>query len=130
MPSLRDVENPENDLSSEVISADGVSLGRHFRYNRSQVSYDELPDELVATLLTSEDHRFYEHSSLDLRSYLRVIKGIVTFSAQGGGSTLTQQTAKNLFSTRGDELQGTLLTRSFRNNFQMKKSEITHAIIV
>ena len=58
MPSLRDIENPENDLSSELISADGVSLGRYFRYNRSQVSYDELSKDLINTLLYSEDHRF------------------------------------------------------------------------
>src|SRR5690349_4016221 len=71
MPDLRAIENPENDLSSEVISADGVSLGRYFRYNRSQIRYDELPPMLVKTLVISEDHRFFEHSGMDLRSYLR-----------------------------------------------------------
>src|SRR5689334_19103221 len=58
MPSLREIENPENDLSSEIISGDGVSLGRYFRYNRSQVTYAELSPDLVNTLLYSEDHRF------------------------------------------------------------------------
>jgi penicillin-binding protein 1A len=108
MPSLKAVENPENDLSSEVISSDGVSLGRFFTYNRSQISYDELPPVLVKTLLISEDHRFYDHSGMDFWSYTRVIWGIITFDAQGGGSTLTQQTAKNLFNTRQEELQGKL----------------------
>lgn len=108
MPGLRDVENPENDLSSEVISADGIVLGRYFRYNRSQVTYDQLPSNLVKTLIISEDHRFHDHSGMDFISYLRVVWGIVTFDSQGGGSTLTQQTAKNLFSTRGDELRGRL----------------------
>ncbi len=51
MPSLKAIENPENDLSSELISSDGVSLGRYFRYNRSQVTYDQLSDDLVNTLL-------------------------------------------------------------------------------
>lgn len=111
MPSLKDIENPENDLSTEVISADGVSLGSYFRYNRSQVSYDELAPVLVNTLLSSEDHRFYEHSGIDLRSWFRAVKGILTFSSQGGGSTLSQQTAKNLFSTRG-ELRGRLANQS------------------
>ncbi|MDZ7650836.1 MAG: hypothetical protein U5K54_28905 [Cytophagales bacterium] len=60
MPSLNEVENPENDLSSEIISADGVSLGRYFSYNRSQVHFDELSEDLVNTLIISEDHRFYE----------------------------------------------------------------------
>lgn len=108
MPTLKDIENPKNDLSSELISSDGVSLGRFFRFHRSAVSYDELSPELVKTLIVSEDIRFYEHSGMDLRSYLRVIAGILTFSKQGGGSTLTQQTAKNLFRTREAELQGKL----------------------
>lgn len=103
MPSLREIENPENDLSSEIISADGVSLGRYFRYNRSQVRYAQLSPELVNTLLISEDHRFYQHSGLDLPAYLRVIKGLVTFSSAGGGSTLTQQCAKNLFTQNTDK---------------------------
>jgi penicillin-binding protein 1A len=106
MPSLTAIQNPENDLSSEVISADGVSLGRYFRYNRSQVRYEDLPPALVRTLVISEDHRFYDHSGMDFFSYLRVVYGLVTFNPQGGGSTLTQQTAKNLFRTREEELQG------------------------
>lgn len=108
MPSFAAIENPENDLSSEVISSDGVSLGRYFRYNRSQIQYDELSRDLVNTLLLSEDHRFYEHAGMDLWAYFRVLAGIITLQPQGGGSTITQQTAKNLFRTRGNELQGKL----------------------
>ncbi|HCW06096.1 MAG TPA: transglycosylase [Cytophagales bacterium] len=103
MPSIREVENPENDLSSEIISADGVSLGSYFRYNRSQVHYHELSPELVNTLLISEDHRFYQHSGLDLPAFFRVIKGLLTFSKSGGGSTLTQQLAKNLYTQNTDK---------------------------
>jgi len=102
MPSLKEIENPENDLSSEIISADGVSLGRYFRYNRSQVSYDELSPDLVNTLLYSEDHRFYDHSGMDFMAFVRVLKGIVLLSPEGGGSTITQQLAKNLF-TKNEE---------------------------
>jgi penicillin-binding protein 1A len=102
MPSLIEIENPENDLSSELISSDGVSLGRYFRYNRSQVHYDELSTDLVNTLLISEDHRFYNHSGLDFQAFLRVIYGAVTFNPQGGGSTITQQLAKNLFTMNVD----------------------------
>jgi penicillin-binding protein 1A len=108
MPTLKDIENPQNDLSSEVVSADGVSLGRFIRYNRSQVTYEELPEVIVKTLIISEDHRFYEHSGMDLWSYLRVVYGVITLNNQGGGSTLTQQTAKNLFRTREEELRGKL----------------------
>lgn len=105
MPSLKAIENPENDLSSELISADSVSLGRYFRYNRSQVTYEQLSPDLVNTLLLSEDHRFYEHSGLDFWAYPRVIVGLLTFQNQGGGSTITQQLAKNLY-TLNPELDG------------------------
>lgn len=103
MPSLLAIENPENDLSSEIISADGVSLGRYFRYNRSQVMFHELSPDLVNTLIYSEDHRFYQHSGMDFIAYLRVAKGLLTFSPAGGGSTITQQLAKNLY-TQNPEL--------------------------
>jgi penicillin-binding protein 1A len=103
MPSLKAIENPENDLSSEIISADGVSLGRYFRYNRSQVTFDELSPDLVNTLIYSEDHRFYQHSGMDFIAYLRVAKGLLTLSPAGGGSTITQQLAKNLY-TQNPEL--------------------------
>lgn len=103
MPSIKEVENPENDLSSEIISADGVSLGRYFRFNRSQVTFDELSDDLVNTLLLSEDHRFYNHSGLDFKAYLRVIWGLITLNPAGGGSTITQQLAKNLYTRNPDK---------------------------
>jgi penicillin-binding protein 1A len=108
MPSLRDIENPKNDISSEVISSDGVSMGRYYRYNRSPVTFDDLSPHLVNTLLISEDHRFYQHSGMDVQAYIRVLFGLLTFQRKGGGSTLTQQTAKNLFRTREEELQGTI----------------------
>jgi penicillin-binding protein 1A len=107
MPSLKAIENPENDLSSELISADGVSLGRYFLYNRSQVSYQQLSPVLVNTLLISEDHRFRKHSGLDFQAFLRAISGAITFQSQGGGSTITQQLAKNLF-TLNPELEGSM----------------------
>ena len=107
MPSLKQIENPENDLSSELISADGVSLGRYFRFNRSQVTYEQLSPDLVNTLILSEDHRFYEHSGMDFWAYPRVLFGILTFNNKGGGSTITQQLAKNLY-TINPELDGHL----------------------
>ncbi len=102
MPSLKAIENPENDLSSEIISADGTSLGRYFRYNRSQASYYDLSPELVNTLILSEDHRFYQHSGMDFVAYLRVLSGILTLNPKGGGSTITQQLAKNLYTQNPD----------------------------
>lgn len=107
MPGYAAIENPENDLSSEVISADGVSLGRYFRYNRMQVGYNQLSPHLVNTLVLSEDHRFYNHAGMDFWAYPRVFWGLATFQNAGGGSTITQQLAKNLY-TLNPELDGDL----------------------
>jgi penicillin-binding protein 1A len=107
MPSLRALENPENDLSSELISSDGEVLGRYFRFNRSQVTYDDLSPELVNTLLSSEDHRFYQHSGIDFKGLMRAVVGKLTFNYAGGGSTITMQLAENLFRTM-TENQGSL----------------------
>ncbi|MDX1628011.1 MAG: transglycosylase domain-containing protein, partial [Fulvivirga sp.] len=102
MPSIKSLENPENDLSSELITSDGVSLGRYWRFNRSQVTYQELSPELVNTLLASEDHRFDEHSGIDLRGLGRAVVGVLTFQYAGGGSTITMQLAENLFKTMSE----------------------------
>ncbi len=105
MPSYSAVENPENDLSSDLIAADGVSLGRYLRYHRSQIHYHELSGNLVNTLLLSEDHRFYNHAGMDFLAFVRVTWGLITFNSAGGGSTITQQLAKNLY-TLNPEMDG------------------------
>ena len=99
LPSLSDLEKPKTDLSSELISADGVSLGKYFRKNRTAITYDELSPELISTLLVTEDYRFKEHSGIDLKALLRAVFGKLTFQFKGGGSTLTMQLAENLYGT-------------------------------
>ena len=99
LPSLQALERPDPDLSSELISADGVSLGKYFRKNRSPVTYDELSPELVNTLLVTEDIRFKDHSGIDLKGLLRAVFGKLTGSFRGGGSTITMQLAENLYET-------------------------------
>ncbi len=113
MPNYAAVENPKNDLSSELISSDGVSLGRYFLYmsNRSHADYEELSPFLIKALVLSEDHRFYEHAGMDFLAYPRVLWGILTFRNAGGGSTITQQLAKNLY-TLDPELDGKFATLS------------------
>lgn len=108
MPSITQLENPETDLSSTLYYANGEEMGKYFRSNRSQVNYDQLSDELKTTLVVSEDHRFYNHSGLDLIAYLRVVKGLLTFNLAGGGSTITQQLAKKLYSTRDEAMEGSI----------------------
>ncbi|SNS53944.1 penicillin-binding protein 1A [Ekhidna lutea] len=103
LPSLEALERPDPDLSSELMSADGVSLGKYFRKNRTPVTYEQLSPELVNTLLVTEDVRFKDHSGIDLKGLARAIIGKLTFSFQGGGSTLTMQLAENLFKTNTAE---------------------------
>jgi len=101
LPSLRALENPQNDEASELFSADNVSLGKYFRENRSPVEYEEISPNLINTLLASEDYRFEEHSGIDLRGMVRAgVYSVLLGKGQGGGSTLTHQLAKNLFRIR------------------------------
>jgi len=114
MPALKSIENPENDFSSELISADGISLGHYFLYDRGQVTYEDLPPHLIKTLIISEDHRFYDHSGMDFWAFIRVAKGLITFNPDGGGSTITQQLAKNLYTQNTETgLDGWLVTEVF-----------------
>lgn len=97
MPSFEELENPERNLASEVYSADGYLLGTYYIENRSDVDYSELPPHLVEALLATEDIRFRDHAGVDLKALGRVAYGLVSGNYSGGGSTLTQQLAKNLF---------------------------------
>jgi len=100
LPSYSQLENPKQNLSSLLYSTDGQILGSYYRDNRNPVTYDELGDNLINALLAAEDIRFENHSGIDLESMGRVAFGVLTFSPKGGGSTISQQLAKQLFSTR------------------------------
>lgn len=109
LPDFKALENPESELASELYSADGVLLGTYFRENRSPVNFEDLSPNLVSALIATEDVRFEEHSGIDMMAMLRVfVKSILLGQDAGGGSTLSQQTAKNLFKTRTDASQGIL----------------------
>ena len=98
MPDFARLENPQTNLASEVITEDGELLGKYFIENRSYVEYEELAPHLVEALVTTEDVRYYRHSGIDLRSLVRVaIKTMLLGQDEGGGSTISQQLAKNLF---------------------------------
>lgn len=91
MPSLRELENPEADLASEIISADGLLMGKYYAENRSEVKYSEISPNVINALIATEDERFYDHSGIDAEALARVA---FTVGSQGGGSTITQQLAK------------------------------------
>lgn len=100
MPSFEDLENPDSNLATEIISADGVVIGKYFQQNRSQLRYSDLPKNFVDALVATEDERFYEHSGIDGRGTLRALSN---FGTNGGASTLTQQLAKQLFHGEGSK---------------------------
>ncbi|MFY9151295.1 MAG: transglycosylase domain-containing protein [Prolixibacteraceae bacterium] len=115
MPTFEDLENPENLLASQVISADGIVLGKYFKENRSFVNYDELNPDLLNALVATEDVRFFKHSGIDLRGLFRVLKGVVTANTNaGGGSTISQQVAKMLFPRNNLDNKLELVIRKFK----------------
>ena len=97
MPSLEELENPRSNLASEIYSADQQLLGKFYIENRSNIHYSELSPNLKNALIATEDIRFEEHSGVDFRAFFRVFYGMMTGDNKGGGSTITQQLAKNLF---------------------------------
>jgi len=103
MPSFSELENPQTNLATEVYSSDGELIGKYYLENRSPCKYDELSIHLINTLKATEDIRFEKHSGIDIRALGRVLSGVLTRSKKGGGSTITQQLAKNLFPTRTNE---------------------------
>ena len=100
MPSFEELENPESNLATEVISSDGVVLGKFYNENRSPLKYSDLPQHLVKALVATEDERFYDHSGIDVKGTLRAITKLGT---SGGASTITQQLAKQLFHGEGSK---------------------------
>jgi penicillin-binding protein 1A len=95
MPSFAEIENPNSELATEIFSADSdIPIGKYFSKNRSNAQAHELPQNLIDALVATEDVRFYQHSGIDLK---RSISAVVFLGKRGGGSTITQQLAKNLF---------------------------------
>ncbi len=116
MPTFEELENPPNILASGIYSEDGKILDKYFIHeNRTFVNYENLPPHLIDALISTEDVRFYRHSGIDLRGLVRVFKGIITGdSSSGGGSTLSQQLAKNLFPREGLDGSFDLVLRKFK----------------
>lgn len=101
IPDFSELENPENNLASVLISEDGEDIGKYFIENRIFTEYENLSPYLVNALIATEDIRFDKHSGIDARGLARVlVRTIIGGQNTGGGSTLTQQLAKNLYKTR------------------------------
>src|SRR5690606_14462983 len=95
---FEDLENPDSNLATEIISSDGVTIGKFYNENRTSIKYADLPPHLVQALVSTEDERFYQHSGIDFR---RTVTAALSLGTRGGASTITQQLAKLLFHGEG-----------------------------
>ena len=112
MPDLEVLENPKTNLASEIFTSDGKTLAKYyFNDNRTPVTFDELPTHLVDALIATEDIRFYSHSGIDFK---RTFGAALKFGKDGGGSTITQQLAKLLFTGEGSKDILERLTQKFK----------------
>ena len=101
LPTFEDIENPESSVATEIISADGETIGKIWKNeNRSPVKFEELSPYLVDALIATEDERFRKHSGIDVRS---TVRAVVFQGRRGGASTLTQQLAKQLFTKNASQ---------------------------
>lgn len=99
VPSTSELQKIKNPVSTEVYASDGRLLGRYYIENRSNVSFDQISPNVINALIATEDSRFYSHRGIDEIALLRVFFKSVLLQdhSAGGGSTLSQQIAKNLF---------------------------------
>lgn len=102
LPPLDELQNPKNKFATEIISSDMQLLGRYYRNeNRVSVEYTDISPYMIDALIATEDIRFYDHTGVDLKSLMRAI---IKLGKAGGGSTLTQQLAKQLWSPRANNI--------------------------
>lgn len=115
MPPIEELQNPINRFATQVYSADGKIMGtwNYNRENRIMVDYTQLPEALVQALVATEDVRFYEHSGIDFFALGRAVvkRGLMGQKSAGGGSTITQQLAKQLYSETAHSVMERLLQK-------------------
>ena len=102
LPPLEELQNPRNKYATEVISSDMQLLGRYYRQeNRVGVNYEDISPNMINALIATEDARYYSHTGIDFKSLLRAVAKL---GKAGGGSTITQQLAKQLWSPRANNI--------------------------
>lgn len=115
MPEIEELENPVNKYASQVISSDGKLIGTwsYSRANRIFVAYDDISPSVIQALIATEDERFYSHSGIDIKALFRAIvkRGLFMQKSAGGGSTITQQLAKQLYSEKAESVKERLLQK-------------------
>ncbi len=125
LPSSEELRNVETANSTEIYTIDSVLIGKYFIENRTAISLDKVSPFIINALIATEDRRFLEHSGIDFMSWLRVLKGVASGAESlGGGSTLSQQLAKNLYPRRNYHVPGvSIIINKIRENFTSIKLE-------
>jgi len=104
-PTFKDIRNPQFSVGSELLTNDGKLIGKFYKENRNPAKYEELPKNLIDALISTEDERFYKHHGIDYYSLFSSIWSTARGDKRGG-STITQQLAKNLYHTRRKNSNG------------------------
>lgn len=119
LPNKEELKNIETANSTEIYTADSVLIGKYYIENRTAISLDNISPHIINALIATEDRRFLEHSGIDFMSWLRVVKGMMQQQDNlGGGSTLSQQLAKNLYPRKNYHIPGvSLIINKIKENF-------------
>jgi penicillin-binding protein 1A len=114
LQNKKELLNYKNAAASVVLSQEGELIGKIFNENRTNILYDQIPTNLIHALIATEDARFYKHRGIDSRSLLRVLFKTILFNRKtsGGGSTITQQLAKNMFGRKITGLFAIFVTKT------------------
>ncbi|MGI6306307.1 MAG: transglycosylase domain-containing protein [Bacteroidales bacterium] len=114
LPGKKELISFRNATASVVLSHEGETIGRFFSENRITIPFDQMPAHLINALVATEDARFYEHSGIDSRSLVRVVFKSILFSdrSSGGGSTITQQLAKNMYGRKDYRVFSVILNKT------------------
>lgn len=128
LPSIEELENPQTDMASFVVSSDGQVLDKYFTENRTYISYDNISQNAIDALVATEDHRFYDHWGVDLYRTLAIPYHMIRGNPQGG-STISQQLARNLYRSIGREVSVTRKLREIITAIQIEQNYTKQEII-
>ncbi len=128
LPSYSDLRDIRNYTASEVFSEDGRTLGKYYIQNRVNASIEEISPDVINALVATEDARFFEHRGIDLRAWMRVlVKSVLLMDeSSGGGSTLSQQLAKNIYPRKEFWVLSTLINK-MKETYTARRLEQTYS---
>ena len=128
LPSIEELENPQTDIASFVVSRDGQVLDKYFTENRTYIRYQDISQNVIDALIATEDHRFYSHWGVDMYRTLAIPYHLLRGNPQGG-STISQQLARNLYRSIGREVSVTRKLREIITAIQIEQNYTKQEII-